>query len=716
MHARRPWTRSVMILSLAAPMLALAFTSRASAQDVVLSVSENPCFIQDGATKCATTISWETPVAPGRIAIRIVNHNTSRVWQCPLRGPGSFFYDRVAETPKTIEAYLVGENDCSHPDDAAEDAFFDALEPAARLPVFGIARKIFADPQQCILRGGESKCDVGLRWAPGMLPPGRDRVQIRFVSATIPGAPVSTWKCFDPATGPSGDSFPFATRNGKIVSLLATTGCDGADPDTDLLDSMRVRGIPEMHGVYFITDVVPTPLPAPAPAPGEMFSLTTDVASYPGNRWPEIVLDPDPAIQASIDHQLREDLAATAGAGAGFNLIYMPNREIIPWPDTENGESVADIAGDIRHGVDKLVHIVELAAAEGLMSAFNFHHFCQIPTSVTVDANGVPLDPDWAHQGGSCINGTNDPGCARYLVCGDDNIDTALDWYQVIFDHFAAELEARGLFNDLAYVNPVARFRRGEGGDIATAWTELNPYIDHTREYLREVMPKLQQMTDIPITAGMSLRAFEAVEDDRYRPVDDYWSVVPHAMTDFLYLTTYFDGRKLANGPISIDPVRVLAGYGGPASKLNLTDWKLHWMAEASVCAGAATPDPGLCQAARDFVICRTDCSVAFHRDFVPEAGMIGGGAAPLGLAGTWFIGYREAYSQRHATAPPGTSRYDNYLRGRPGIGLRQRNCIQSGGGGSDPVVCTFNDPDDWLVLDAFTATACPPPGVCVEP
>lgn len=99
--------------SLGIATVALVMATAAFGQDVTLDVSDNPCFIAEGDTKCSTTISWQTDPGPGRIAIRIVNHNTSRVWRCPQQGDGSFVFPKVSETPKTIEAYLIDDASAS---------------------------------------------------------------------------------------------------------------------------------------------------------------------------------------------------------------------------------------------------------------------------------------------------------------------------------------------------------------------------------------------------------------------------------------------------------------------------------------------------------------------------------------------------------------------------------------------------------------------------
>ncbi len=693
------------------------FVAPGQAQDVTIAVTDNPCFIAAGSDQCSTVLSWDTPSDPTRrVAIRSVGVDQNVLWACPLAGPGSIHYSGVRPRAKTLEVYLVGVDDCDHQTPEEEAAFFGAREPEARVAVVGVRKQIIAEQQQCIARGGSNKCNVPLRWSPAPLPAGRDTLQIRFRTVGESLSTERTWRCLHPL--PGSEEFPFATQNGRLIRLVAANGCH-EDPDVDELDTLQVRAIAEIKGVYFTPNLVATALPDPTPPAGATYTLTADASSYAATNWPRLLLEGDADVRASIDRQLRDELAAVAGAGAGFNLIFVQNRDLVPWPDTENGETVEAIRPAIEGAVDKLVHLVELADQQGLSTAFNIQHYCQVPTSVTVDDHGMPLDPNWAHQGGSCIDPSQNPAtCERYPACSDNNVEIALEWYEVMFDRFEAELTARGLVNRLAYVNPVARFRLGEGGDLAAAWTERNPYIEHTRAYLREVYPALQQMTDIPLSPGMSLMTFLDDEDARYEPVDDLWAVLPHYLADFIYVTSYFESRKFMPDPIAIDPVRVLEGFGGPPAKVQLTDWQFDQIADHAACSGLDEPELDRCLAARAFTICRADCSVVFFDALVPPPkGSTVAGGQGLGLAGTWVLGYRSAYAERLANATS-TEQQNRYRRKLPAIGLRARNCLQDFNPSTQgfDVACTFNDPGDWLVRDAFQAPLCPSPEMCVMP
>jgi len=375
------------------------------------------------------------------------------------------------------------------------------------------------------------------------------------------------------------------------------------------------------------------------------------------NRWMTAVLSSDPLEQERLDIQLVAELRSMAEAD--FNMVMFPLQSgVIPWPDPDDlaRATVADILPEIEARLANVVRIVQLASAEGLLVGFNLQHHC-------LKSNAVAELKGCQHIGGM-------DGFPR---CDSNRIATAKEWHKQIFKYLEDKLTPSQL-RSIVELAPVAHSRKPGGGDPSFPYTLRDPCHEESEEYLREVIPHLQTLTDIPLVAAVKPDRFRSQAAEQYAPIRGLLTTLPSYSMDFLDVTSYFEDRRFNEGnPVTLEPQRVVDAIGASFStKIILSDMNVR---NTLTPLEFALPPEQQHQLALE----RAPCNIKFHLDQVPETA--------FDLAGTWFLANRGEITMTPQTA----------------LGIRERNCGLTTGSLSE---CFFNDPDDYELLSAFTRRA----------
>jgi hypothetical protein len=658
-----PLTRrgpSVAAALLAWASLAFACSAALSAATTLSVTTENPCFLDPSTEKCSVGLAWSTDSGSGKVTVRVQNHNvTSTVVSCQNRGVSdSTTFNHVRATPKTVEIFVTDATSC------ASNAALDALIPDVSIGVMGVSEPLIALQQQCILRGSATQCSTPVQWL-AETDATYPSVQIRTTPSLYPSPPGTVWRCNTPSTDTVyQDDYALAPFNGHLLTAYRAACCPADDTgsgcsddlDSTPLGSVVVRGVPELRGVWLMPNLLIDSDVSLSQDPDAAFTAEGDTF---GNKWMQHVVTSDSDEQGRRDIQLIAELRRIADDG--FNMVMFPLQSgVIPWPDTENTtspETVSSILGDIEDALDHIVHVVKLAEDEGLMVGFNLQHHC-------VYSNAAATANSCSHIGGT----------TGFPECGTDNVDTALDWHEAIFDYLESELTAAEL-RYIVELAPVAHANAPGGGDPSGQYTITDNCHEEVEEYLRRVIPELQAMTDIPIVMATKPQRFKTDPVEQYEPVQNLMATVPNYLVDFLDVTSYYEDQKFAaTAPFTIDPDPIVDALGSDyASKLILSDYNIRNLLDEGEFEELTEEEQ------HDLALERAPCNIKFHLDEVPVSGS--------GLAGTWFLGHRAAYN------------------GSPTwLGVRERSCVPSG----SLTECDFNADDEEL-LEYFETPSCSP-------